>query len=202
MSDHDLNPWRELRFTVPLPPRGKATQRGSVLLDKAGNPVRSSKTGRVVTLQYKSKDQARDEEKFSALMLNHRPAYPLRGPILLGLRAYLAIPQSVPDCYRDLAPEKGKAKWFREQAMAGYVRPLRKPDFSNIQKHVEDIMNGVFWVDDSQIVGIVEGSGKYYGDPQRYEITIRYWPAAQQTSDNEGGDRSYEPLDGMGAIQR
>lgn len=173
-STHDSNPWRDLRFTVPLPPRGKATQRGSVLLDKAGNPVRSSKTGRVVVLQYKSKEQAGDEEKFSALMLAHRPPSPLSGPILLGIRAYLAVPQSVPECYRQLAPAKNKAQWFREQAMSGYIRPLRKPDWSNIQKHVEDVMNGVFWGDDAQIIGSIEGSGKYYGEHPRYEITVRY----------------------------
>ena len=39
----------------------------------------------------------------------------------------------------------------RDDALAGVIRPTGKPDYDNIGK-VVDALNGIVWVDDSQIV--------------------------------------------------
>lgn len=44
------------------------------------------------------------------------------------------------------------SKKRRADALAGIERPEKKPDIDNIIKAVADGMNGVVWVDDSQIV--------------------------------------------------
>lgn len=183
-----VNPWCAIRFTVVLPPRGKSTPQARALTDSNGVPVRSARTGRIIVHQHPTQDQRRDEQKLEALVAPHAPARPLKGPILLGIKAYLAIPQNLPEALRPLAPEKGKKAWFRQAALAGEVRPVRKPDWSNIVKHVEDVMSGMFWADDSLIIGSLPDSGKYYGDPERYEFTILYRREFQYgEADNAGG---------------
>jgi len=170
----NANPWSALKFTIVLPPRGQARARAMVLQDKAGNPIRDGRTGRCVIIHHKDKTQEQDEKKLEALMMQHRPDKPLDGPIKLGVRAVFPIPQSMPEAFKSMAPEKGKAAWFREAARSGEVQPVSKPDLDNIIKHVKDCATGVFWPDDKSVVGYLNDTGKYYGDPPRYEITILY----------------------------
>ena len=50
------------------------------------------------------------------------------------------------------------ASWSKKKsalAIEGRVLPTVKPDISNVQKSVEDAMNGVVYVDDSQLCQIV-----------------------------------------------
>lgn len=44
------------------------------------------------------------------------------------------------------------SKKRRADALAGIERPAKKPDIDNIIKAVADGMNGIVWIDDSQIV--------------------------------------------------
>lgn len=47
------------------------------------------------------------------------------------------------------------ASWSKKkqaQAMAGEIRPTKKPDADNVMKAIYDGMNGVVWKDDSQAV--------------------------------------------------
>ncbi len=155
------NPWTTLRFTVNLPPRGQARSRSHVLTDRNGMPVRSQDTGRFVVLHHKTPEQKQDEEKLSSLLLQFKPARPIRGPVKLGLRAYVPIPQSKP-------------KKFQTAAAAGEIQPEVKPDLDNVLKHVKDVMTGIFWEDDKQVVGYLNDTGKYYGEPARYELTIMF----------------------------
>lgn len=160
------NPWDSLQFTIVLPPRGQARPQSNALIGRDGVPIRSKKSGRVVVIHHKSESQKQDEAKLEALIMPHKPDVPLVGPIKLGIRAYFSIPASKP-------------KRFREDAASGKVWPAKKPDLSNIVKHLEDVMNGVFWGDDAQIIGFLDGTGKYYGEPARYEVTILYRRDAQ-----------------------
>lgn len=59
-------------------------------------------------------------------------------------------------------PDSWSAK-KRAAALAGDIRPTKKPDLSNIQKALEDGMNVVVFKDDSQITES-GGSKKIYGE--------------------------------------
>ena len=56
--------------------------------------------------------------------------------------------------------------------MAGTLRPVTKPDVSNVLKGVEDALKGVWYKDDSQIVGYGV-LGKWYDERPRIEIMMR-----------------------------
>jgi Holliday junction resolvase RusA-like endonuclease len=56
----------------------------------------------------------------------------------------------------------------RNAALADDIRPIGKPDLDNLIKAACDALNGIAWVDDSQIVSI--NALKIYGDRPRTEI--------------------------------
>lgn len=59
----------------------------------------------------------------------------------------------------------------KAQALAGVIKPARKPDFDNIAKAVGDGINGVVWRDDSLAV---DGSvSKRYADKPGLVVTVR-----------------------------
>lgn len=89
----------------------------------------------------------------------HAPSAPVEGAIEFSLRIFRAIP-------------KGMPKYKREAAKAGQIRPVTKPDVSNVLKGVEDALKGVWYKDDSQIVGYGE-VGKWYAESPRIEIMMR-----------------------------
>ena len=80
----------------------------------------------------------------------------LEGPLMIVADFYFTIPASKP------------AKW-RAAALAGLIRPTKKPDFDNLIKSVADALNKVVWVDDGQIVDAKVR--KWYGTP-RFEIRV------------------------------
>lgn len=142
---------KEISFQIVIPPKGHKRARSRAF--RMGN-------GGIASRTHKDPEQQSEEERLLALLYEHRPSAPLQGAILLGVRAYLPIPQS-------------KSKKWKAEALAGAIRPTVKPDLDNCLKHFKDVCKGVFWEDDKQVVGYLEGTGKYYGDPPRWEITIR-----------------------------
>ena len=81
----------------------------------------------------------------------------LDGPLSVDMVAYMPVAESKPK------------KW-KLAALAGDIRPTKKPDWDNFGK-VLDACNLVVWVDDSQIV---EGRvRKFYSDQPRMEIHVR-----------------------------
>jgi Holliday junction resolvase RusA-like endonuclease len=141
-----------MKFTIVLPPKGQMRARGRAFISNgkacAGNP-------------HKDNRQLLEEEKLLALLYDQRPEKPIEEAISLGIKAFLPIPK--------------KTKRFQAAALAGEVRPTTKPDLDNMIKHFKDVCKGVFWVDDKQIVEYLPGTGKYYGDPARWEIEIIPW---------------------------
>ena len=89
----------------------------------------------------------------------HAPVTPVEGAIEFSLRIYRAIP-------------KGMPKYKQEAAKEGRLRPVTKPDVSNVLKGVEDALKGVWYKDDSQIVGYGV-LGKWYDERPRIEIMMR-----------------------------
>ena len=142
--------WTELNFTVILPPRGQARSRHRTVTTKAG---------RTFSTAYKATEQKKDEDKLLALLFEHRPPRPLKGPLRLDIVAYLPIPASY-------------SKKKRDAALSCELMPTVKPDIDNVAKHVIDVMTGVFYDDDKQFVKVL--LEKMYGEVPRYEITIGY----------------------------
>lgn len=66
----------------------------------------------------------------------------LEHPVQLRLGIYCKVPGSW-------------SKKRRAAALGGMERPAKSPDIDNIVKSVADGMNGIVWVDDSQIVELV-----------------------------------------------
>jgi uncharacterized protein yqaN len=104
--------------------------------------------------------KSRDYKSYVRLIAaQNAPDSPVEGAIEFSLRIYRAIP-------------KGMPKYKREAAKAGTLRPVTKPDVSNVLKGVEDALKGVWYKDDSQIVGFGV-LGKWYDERPRIEIMMR-----------------------------
>ena len=103
--------------------------------------------------------KSRDYKQYVRLVASKdAPEAPVTGAVLLSLKIYRAIPKSMSKCKR-------------EAAIAGRLRPTTKPDVSNILKGVEDALKGLWYADDSQIVGY-GALGKWYDDKPRIEIVM------------------------------
>jgi Holliday junction resolvase RusA-like endonuclease len=66
---------------------------------------------------------------------------PLKAPVSVFLYVRLPIPQSYP-------------KKRREACLSGAEKPCKKPDIDNIAKTYLDAMNGVIFVDDTQVIDL------------------------------------------------
>lgn len=86
------------------------------------------------------------------------PRTPLEGPVVLEIIVNRKIPKSW-------------SKKKQEDAFYGRVRPTSKPDLTNLIKGIEDALNGVWYVDDSQI--IEEHLYKTYSTRPRVKITMK-----------------------------
>ena len=81
------------------------------------------------------------ENSFLAQSLAHKPPTPFVGPVKLSIAFIIAIPES-------------KSKKWKGAAMEGSELPTKKPDIDNLAKLVLDSLNGVFWLDDKQVVAL------------------------------------------------
>ena len=110
-----------ITFTVPGVPRGK------------GRP-RAARRGAHIAMDTDDKTAA--YENLVRLAYIQAGGGMLGGAIELGVIAYMPVPES----------------WSKTKKRAAYGAPhLGKPDASNIQKAVEDGLNGVAYADDSAI---------------------------------------------------
>jgi Holliday junction resolvase RusA-like endonuclease len=82
---------------------------------------------------------------------------PMDGPLIVLVGAFMRVPASW----------NGKK---RDAALAGAIAPTGRPDWDNLAK-VCDALNGIVWIDDSQIVqGHVT---KQYSESPRLRIEVR-----------------------------
>jgi len=139
-----------IKFTVPGFPRGKG---------RARSFGKQLKSGKIITGQYPEEKTVIYEAFIKGEFVRNYPGFkPLCGPVEMVIEAYFPIPKSA-----------SKAK--REQMIIGDIRPTRKPDLSNIEKAVEDALNGVAYIDDSQVVD--RHGHKWYAEFQpRVEVQI------------------------------
>ena len=71
-------------------------------------------------------------------------------------------------CFYGLAMRDSKKK--RAAKLAGAIRPTKKPDIDNCIKIIADALNGLAYVDDTQIVGVT--AEKFYAEIPRVEVEI------------------------------
>lgn len=130
----------EVSFTVEGRPRGKQRHR--------------SGQGR----QYTPKETVAAERAIAWAYRCAAGRTPLMtGTIELSVEAVFKVPKSWPQ--RDRVP-----------ALAGEFAYTGKPDADNILKLVKDALNGVAWVDDSQVHP--KAPIRRYGDPERIEVRV------------------------------
>jgi Holliday junction resolvase RusA-like endonuclease len=141
-----------ISFTIIIEPRPQLRHRSRSF---------QTKNGRIISQAYDDEKTKIDNKTLSALLMPHKPPVILSGPLELEVDAYLRIP-------------KGFSKKKAAEALSGTLRPTGKPDLSNLVKKIEDRMSGWFYNDDRQIVSKV--SRKWYGDPPRWEVTLRQLP--------------------------
>lgn len=100
-----------------------------------GRPRFVKATGRAFTPE----KTVRFEDRLSiAAQIAMAGRAPLDGPLEVEIEIRMPVPLSKP-------------KRWREAALAGTIRPTKKPDWDNFAKTV-DALNMIVWVDDAQIV--------------------------------------------------
>lgn len=124
---------------APGQPIALGRPRSQVITDRMGNPVKSE-NGRFVVKLYTPDKSADYKTKVRWLAkAAMRGRKPLEGALRLSLDMRFALLQSK------------SLKWQRA-ALASEIRPVVRPDGSNVAKGIEDALNGVCWLDDSQVV--------------------------------------------------
>lgn len=137
----------KLAFRLNCIPKAQKRPRGRAI----------KKNGVWLSTSYKDAGQRQNEENLSGLLAQYAPPIPFTCPLKLTVKVFLPIPKS-------------KSKKWKTAALTGSVRPTVKPDNSNLIKHLEDVMNGVFFDDDKLIVDLVVS--KYYGEVPGYWIEL------------------------------
>lgn len=137
---------RELRFTVPGQPVGKA--RARVVLNRG--KVRAFTPDKTVRFENLVRCA------FVAAYPNH---VPLEGPVSLTATAFFPVPKS-------MKVPKG-IDWAKD-----FIAHTHRPDADNVSKSICDAGNGVIWRDDSQIYQMQ--IFKFYSLIPRTEIEISY----------------------------
>ena len=136
-----------LKFTVPGEPYGQP------------RPRFSAANGKVHTYNTDESRIYKTQVKLIAQTAAREQGWTFAETEGIGVNiyAYMYIPQS-------------KSKKFHAAAMAGDIRPTKKPDVDNIFKAVSDALNGVLYHDDRQI--LLSRVEKYYSDEPRVEVEV------------------------------
>lgn len=151
-----------IAFTVPGEPQGKGRARSAALYGRDKKPI--LKNGRVIVTHYTPSKTVAYEGLVSQMAA---AAMGGRSPLTEACRIDFEIVCSVP---RSWSEKK------RRQALAGEIRPAKKPDCDNVIKAVKDGINGVVWLDDTQ--GVDGGWTKRYGVTPGVRVTVAVVGAA------------------------
>ena len=127
-----------------------------------GNPVgkgrpRATSRGGFVRMYTDAKTLGFESAVADEARIAMREWQPFDTPMQLQLSTYYPIPKSW-------------SKKKRQMAMDGEIHPQVKPDLDNVMKAVLDAMNGVVYVDDSQVINMV-ATKRYSSDP-RVEVYL------------------------------
>jgi Holliday junction resolvase RusA-like endonuclease len=132
-------------FTVDGKPQGKGRPR----FRRAGEYVRTYTDSK--TLGY----EATIRQSATTAIGSSRP---LEGPVSVDLYVRVPVPTS-------------HSKKRREACIAGAERPTKKPDIDNVVKAYLDAMNGVIYLDDTQVVRV--SAKKVYSSVAGVDVCVR-----------------------------
>ena len=133
-----------MKFTVPGEPVGKGRPR----------VVHNGK----FTQSYTPEKTATYENLVKVEFQRQCPRQPIiETPVTLKIR-----------CFYGLAMRDSKKK--KAAKLAGAIRPTKKPDIDNCIKIIADALNGLAYVDDTQIVGVT--AEKYYAEIPHVDVEI------------------------------
>ncbi len=118
-----------------------------------------SKSGKTFTATYTPKKQKEEADSIMQLLAQYVPEKPMEGYINIVISAFLPIPQSKP-------------QWWKDAAFKKYIKPTGKPDVDNLAKNILDCMTKMsFWNDDNQITRIIVA--KEYSLKPRWVISAQ-----------------------------
>lgn len=104
--------------------------------------------------------KSRDFKHFIKMVsAEHAPAALIETEIHLSVDIYRPIPKSL-------------SKKKRAEAIAGILRPTKKPDLDNLVKGIKDGMSKVIWHDDAQIVEMTVR--KFYSENPRAVVKVEW----------------------------
>lgn len=130
-------------FVVPGEPTGKSRPRFVRATGRTYTPAKTAQYENLVKLEYERACTGKRFDDYAALKMR--------------VKAYYGIPKSA-------------SKRKQEQMIGGMLRPMKKPDASNVLKAIEDGLNGVAYRDDAQIVHVeIE---KWFSETPRVEVEI------------------------------
>jgi Holliday junction resolvase RusA-like endonuclease len=116
----------QVQYSVPGEPRGK----GRPKFARRGNFVKTYTDAKTASYE--------DQIRFYALKAMGDSKV-IEGAV----RVFVSIRMAVPKSY---------SQKRREACLNGLDKPLKKPDWDNVAKSICDAMNGIIYVDDTQIV--------------------------------------------------
>lgn len=155
----ELRPLLRVVFSVPGQPVAKGRARSAAVM-RNGKPLLVN--GRPVVKHHTPEKTVVFENLVKMAATQAMAGLPpIQGPVELWLDINLQIPVSW-------------SKKRQRDAAAGLVAATKKPDSSNVQKAVEDGMNGVVYVDDSQIVEI--RISKRYSTSPCVQVSVEQLP--------------------------
>jgi Holliday junction resolvase RusA-like endonuclease len=136
----------KVKFTVLGEPSGKGRPRFS----RQGPYVRTYTPEK--TVNYENLVKLEYERQCGAIK------FQADTPVDMRITAYYSVPKS--------------ASKKKRQAMLDHkIRPIKKPDSSNVVKAIEDALNGVAYHDDTQIVD--SQVRRFYGETPRVVVIIQ-----------------------------
>ena len=151
----------DIVFVVPGKAVGKGRPRSSILRGRGGKPILSA--GQPIIHHHTPENTANYENlvKVSAMPAMQGRAL-LEGAVETEITVFIE-------------PPKSWSKKKTEQALSGLIRPTKKPDIDNLIKAIYDALNGVVWVDDSQVTDTTVRK-RYSATPRAFVKVKAYEP--------------------------
>ena len=88
-----------------------------------------------------------------------------------GLEPYDGPLEVCMEFYRPVQASLSKKE--RARRLSGVHRPTVKPDLDNYIKSTSDALNGIIWVDDNCIVGLM--AEKFYAEEPHLTVEVKEW---------------------------